>query len=109
MSTSTSPHSYLGGSIVSSVMAGQQGTRPGSAKESGGPGLLRMALSATKAMANFVGSGFKTTPPDVQQKRIQTCAVCEHHTGVRCRVCGCFTQAKSRMLHEDCPIGKWPA
>jgi len=109
VSTSVSPHTYLGGSIVSGVMAGQQGTRPAPAKESSGPGLLRMALSATKAMANFVGSGFKTTPPDVQQKRIQTCAVCEHHTGLRCKVCGCFTQAKSRLLHEDCPIGKWPA
>ncbi len=108
-STGTSPHAYLGGSIVSSVMASQPSARPGPAKDSGGPGLLRMALSATKAMANFVGSGFKTTPPDIQQKRIQTCAVCEHHTGLRCRVCGCFTQAKTRLLHEDCPIGKWPA
>jgi hypothetical protein len=68
-----------------------------------------MALSATKAMASFVGSGFKTTPPDIQQKRIQTCIACEHHTGLRCKVCGCFTQAKTRLLHENCPIGKWPA
>jgi hypothetical protein len=67
-----------------------------------------MAMSATKAMAGFVGSGFKTTSPEVQQKRLQTCAVCEHHTGLRCKICGCFTNVKSRMLHEDCPIGKWP-
>ena len=37
------------------------------------------------------------------------CAGCEHHTGVRCKVCGCFTNVKSRLLHENCPIGKWPA
>jgi tetratricopeptide (TPR) repeat protein len=108
VSTGTSPHSYLGGSIMSSVMSGQHGARPGPASKAGGPGLLRMALSATKAMTSFVGSGFKTTPPDVQQKRIQICTLCEHHTGLRCRVCGCFTQAKTRLLHEDCPIGKWP-
>ena len=65
-------------------------------------------MSATKAMATFVGSGMKTTPADLQQKRIQTCVACEHHTGMRCKVCGCFTHVKSKMMHEDCPIGKWP-
>ena len=68
-----------------------------------------MAMSATKAMASFVGSGFKTTPAEIQRKRLETCAACEHHTGLRCKICGCFTNVKSRMLHEDCPIGKWPA
>ena len=32
-----------------------------------GPGLLRMAVSATKAMMKFIGSGLKTTAPDLQQ------------------------------------------
>jgi len=74
-----------------------------------GPGLLRMAVSATKAMMKFIGSGLKTTAPDVQQKRMATCQACTHHTGLRCRVCGCFTNVKTRMAHEQCPIGKWPA
>jgi tetratricopeptide (TPR) repeat protein len=103
-----SPQAYLGGSLVASAMA-QQSTGSGAAQGKGGPGLLRMAMSATKAMTNFVGSGFKTATPEVQRQRIQTCAVCEHHTGQRCQICGCFTNVKSRMLHEDCPIGKWPA
>jgi hypothetical protein len=101
-----SPYSYLGGSIVANVMS--QPTGSGAAQK-GGPSLLRKALSATKAMANFVGSGFKTTPADVRRQRLQTSAVCEHHTGLRCQICGCFTNVKSRLLHEDCPIGKWPA
>ncbi len=104
---SVSPQSYLGGAIVASVMPGQQQSQAASQPNSG-PGLLRMAMSATKAMATFVGSGMKTTPADLQQKRIQTCGACEHHTGMRCKVCGCFTLVKSKMLHEDCPIGKWP-
>ena len=72
-----------------------------------GPRLLDMALSATAAMASFLGSGLKTTPPEVREKRLQTCAACEYHTGLRCRVCGCFTGAKAAMAHEECPIGKW--
>jgi hypothetical protein len=73
-----------------------------------GPGLLRMAVSATKAMMRFIGSGLKATPADIQQSRMATCQSCEHHTGLRCRVCGCFTNVKTRMAHEQCPIGKWP-
>jgi hypothetical protein len=104
------PGAYLGGSLVASVVAGQLPAQAqANPKGTTGPGLLRMALSATKSMAQFAGSGFKTTPPDVQRRRVQTCATCEHHTGMRCKICGCFTAAKSRLLHESCPIGKWPA
>ncbi len=99
---------YLGGATVASVMAGASPEEPSRAAGSG-PKLLRMALSATKAMANFAGSGFKTVSPELQHKRLQTCTGCEHYTGVRCRICGCFINVKSRMVHEDCPIGKWPS
>jgi tetratricopeptide (TPR) repeat protein len=104
----SSPLEYLGGSIVASVMATQSAPGQQNSQKSGGPGLLRMAMSATRAMASFIGSGLKTTPVETQRKRQQTCAACEHHTGMRCKICGCFTHVKSRMLHEDCPIGKWP-
>ncbi len=100
------PGTYLGGALAAGVVAGQGQAGP---QETTGPGLLRMALSATRSMAQFAGSGFKMTPPEVQRRRMQTCATCEHHTGMRCKICGCFTAAKSRLLHESCPIGKWPA
>jgi tetratricopeptide (TPR) repeat protein len=103
-----SPQSYLGSAIVASVMPGGPSQGQAGSQPNSGPGLLRMAMSATKAMATFVSSGMKATPPDLQQKRIQTCMACEHHTGMRCKICGCFTHVKSRMAHEDCPIGKWP-
>ncbi len=64
-----SPAAYLGGSIVASVMAGQSTDAVrGRHATTSGPGLLRMAMSATKAMAGFVGSGFKTTSPETQTK-----------------------------------------
>jgi hypothetical protein len=73
------------------------------------PGLLRTALSAARAMATFVGSGGKRVSPAVHRSRVRTCAACAHHTGLRCRVCGCFTNAKAWLPHEECPPGKWPA
>jgi hypothetical protein len=68
-----------------------------------------MAFTATKAMANFIGSGMKPASADVQKTRLDVCRACEHHTGLRCRICGCFTSVKVKMTHEQCPIGKWPA
>lgn len=103
------PGMYLGSSVVSSVLAGGPAVGGAADQAAQGPGLLRMAMSATKAMANFVGGGFQTTSPTVQEKRQQICSTCEHHSGLRCKICGCFTNLKSRIAHEDCPIGKWPA
>jgi tetratricopeptide (TPR) repeat protein len=104
------PQAYLGGALVAGVMAAPQGAEAANPTPTSttGPGLLRMALSATKAMAQFAGSGFKTTPPEIQAQRLQVCSTCEHHTGIRCKICGCFTAAKSKLLQESCPIGKWP-
>jgi len=72
-----------------------------------GPGLLRMAYSAAKSLTKFLGSGLKTVPVEQRTMRLQICQSCEHHTGVRCRVCGCFTSAKTWLPHERCPLGKW--
>jgi len=80
---------------------------PGASRS--GPSLLRMALSAVKSMGKFLGSGLKTVTPEAYRERRQTCATCEHHTGLRCRLCGCFTDVKAWLPHEDCPIGKWPS
>jgi len=84
------------------------GFEPSGGQAASGPGLLRMALSASKSVAKFVSSGFKTASAATLEKRLRTCATCEHHTGVRCRLCGCFTGIKARMPHENCPIDKWP-
>ncbi len=67
-----------------------------------------MAQSFTSSVAQFANSGFRTTSDEVQQQRLAQCNACEHHTGTRCNLCGCFTAAKSWMPHETCPIGKWP-
>jgi tetratricopeptide (TPR) repeat protein len=82
------------------VQSGVVGPKP--------PSILRMAHSAAKAMAKFVGSGFKTVSREAHERRLATCGVCEHHTGLRCRLCGCFTRQKSWLPHEHCPAGKWP-
>jgi tetratricopeptide (TPR) repeat protein len=94
----------FGGTIVTTVTAAQPVPAPNAA----GPGILHMAFTAARSMTKFLGSGMKTVTNEARHKRLQTCQTCEHYTGLRCRVCGCFVNVKSRMPHEDCPIGKWP-
>jgi tetratricopeptide (TPR) repeat protein len=92
------PGAFPGGSVVTT----------GTGQPSGGPGLLRMAASLTSSMAKYLGSGLKPVTAEALQQRLGVCATCEHHTGLRCRVCGCFTRMKALMPHERCPVGKWP-
>ena len=88
------------------VLAGVETPPPDQAT---GPDLLRQALNAARAMPHHGGSGLKRVPPDTRRRRLQMCASCEYHTGLRCRVCGCFTSTKTWMVHERCPLGRWTA
>jgi len=101
--------SGAGGRLAMAGVMGQ--TVPGSVSLPArmGPGFLRMAISAGKALARFVGSGLKTVSAEMFRKRLQQCAGCNYHTGLRCRICGCFTNLKARLPHEECPLGKWSA
>ena len=81
---------------------------PASSSGATGPGLLRMALTAAKSMAAFVGSGFRMASPESYRARLAVCSACAHHTGLRCRICGCITAAKARIHHERCPASRWP-
>lgn len=60
-----------------------------------------------KALVGWASQGMPITPPEELKKRQETCKNCEHFTGSRCKLCGCFTQAKLRMASEKCPVGKW--
>ena len=73
-----------------------------------GPRMLWQAFSAAKSLARFVGTGLKTVDATIHQQRLSACAICPQHTGVRCRVCSCFTSIKAWLPHEKCPLGSWP-
>jgi tetratricopeptide (TPR) repeat protein len=101
---------YAAGSAEARLPAAGAGVVVGGwtgAPASGGPGPLRMAFAALKALGRFVGSGMKTLPAEARSERLAVCNACPHHTGVRCRLCGCFTAVKTWLPHERCPIEKW--
>jgi hypothetical protein len=97
----------LGGVILPSPWETQ--LCPPATKEpaTSGARLLDMAFAAAKSMAKFLGSGLKMAAPEIRRQRLQVCGACGHHTGLRCRLCGCFTGPKAALDHEVCPLGKW--
>jgi tetratricopeptide (TPR) repeat protein len=71
------------------------------------PGLLHAALTAVKTLEMTGGPGLKVVAREICQERLNTCAACAHHTGMRCKLCGLFTKAKACLAHEGCPVAKW--
>lgn len=103
------PGGFSGGPLLASAWAVGPAAWPAQEQPAAAAGLLQMAYSAAKSMTKFIGSGLVTVSPPKYRRRLQTCTACEHHTGLRCKLCGCFTKAKAWLPHEDCPIGRWPA
>jgi hypothetical protein len=70
--------------------------------------VLGMAASFTASMAKFAASGFQRVDAEIHDVRVGRCAECEYFNEPRCKLCGCFTDKKAWLPHEDCPIGRWP-
>ena len=50
--------------------------------------------------------------PKIKMERLKICVGCEHirlkkTAYKRCSQCGCFLHMKTRLLNQECPIGKW--
>jgi len=45
---------------------------------------------------------------DLIQQRRRACESCEEWEHGKCRRCGCYTWAKTRLTRETCPLDRWP-
>lgn len=73
------------------------------------PPVLAQLGTAAKALGRFVASGCETLDADAVEARRAVCRSCEHYDApaARCRLCGCWTEKKTKMASEHCPQGKW--
>ena len=51
---------------------------------------------------------------NTQIERLKICNQCDHvrlkkTKYIRCTKCGCFLKPKTRLLNQECPVGKWNA
>lgn len=46
---------------------------------------------------------------EIAQKRFEICKQCPELIKLtsQCKKCGCFMEAKTKLPHAECPLGKW--
>jgi hypothetical protein len=46
---------------------------------------------------------------EVAQERFNICKVCPRYISAthQCKECGCIMNAKVKLPHAECPLGKW--
>jgi hypothetical protein len=67
-------------------------------------------IQTAKEVAKDVMAGNNILSDDVEiNRRKEICKACEHimSQGFLCSKCGCFMEAKTRILAAKCPIAKW--
>lgn len=75
------------------------------------PSFPKQIKSFKDSMVTWAKQSFKVVDQDVLDQRISICESCEFFVktslGGRCQQCGCVTKLKTKLLSENCPIGKW--
>jgi hypothetical protein len=70
--------------------------------------------AAAKAAMGVLSTGKLVAAPDVRAERMAVCKACPNFQasndalGARCIACGCFLKAKTALITQNCPKGKWP-
>lgn len=64
-------------------------------------------MADTKKILDESGINDILSSTELVEKRLKICGTCKHWVASRCKVCGCFMEAKARFKALKCPIGKW--
>ena len=48
-------------------------------------------------------------PKNIEKERLDICNACEYYMEKykRCKMCGCFMEAKTKFSTSECPDGRW--
>ncbi len=71
------------------------------------PSTWKQAATFTKAIAGWMGSGFKMAPEAERDKRMELCLICPSRFHDQCGECGCYIAKKVSLESEKCPLKKW--
>jgi hypothetical protein len=73
------------------------------------PDFLEKVKNVGGALGRFVKIGMKTVSEKTKQKRLSICQGCEYYDKelMKCNVCGCYLEVKTKMASESCPLNKW--
>ena len=68
-----------------------------------------MARNLARTTTQLLRGGLATE--DQAKARTRICRHCEHYDkpSGRCKLCGCFVEAKAKVKHAKCPDNRWPS
>lgn len=71
-------------------------------------GFLNKLKQAKDKVAEAIEDTIALAPEELVTKRLEICHACPS-LGVlnRCKECGCFMDAKTRLMNVECPLKKW--
>lgn len=67
----------------------------------------KMLAGAAKLLRSELGLRVLQDEAAIQARR-RACEACDQWDHGRCKPCGCYTFAKTRVPKETCPLGRWP-
>jgi hypothetical protein len=58
---------------------------------------------------DMLNPNVERAPEDVAEKRLSICLSCDRFMKITrtCKECGCLMDAKTKIGHAFCPLGKW--
>jgi hypothetical protein len=73
------------------------------------PSPAQQAANLAAAFWGWATSGFRMASEEEVTRRQSICRACPRWdaAAARCPLCGCYTQAKTRLKAEHCPEGRW--
>lgn len=60
---------------------------------------------------DLLNKNIKRVEDNLQKERMAICLTCPKLIQLtkQCTKCGCFMEAKTKLPHASCPLGKWDA
>ena len=80
--------------------------RPGPNKESSGQHGGTNDLARKQSLMQKMSSGVSDWKQNADF-RMKICNTCPNYAAPRCKLCGCFMIAKTKIPQAKCPAGKW--
>jgi hypothetical protein len=58
---------------------------------------------------DMLNTKIERVPDEIAKSRYDICLSCDRlfQSTKQCKECGCFMNAKTKLPHASCPIGKW--
>lgn len=71
-------------------------------------GVVKNAASAgIRIVSKAIEGSTLFVSKEIVEQRRSICDGCEFKSSLRCKLCGCFIEAKIKLTTEQCPNGAW--